>query len=62
MSDESKTRVAESASLDIGRDAEAERQRIGERIHFLFRKATDNRAARELEKMILVYRMDERQP
>lgn len=61
MPDESKAADEQDACLEAALDAEAVRQKISERVRFLFRKAGDNRAARELEQMILLYRMEDRQ-
>jgi len=59
--DESKAADELDTSLEAAGDAEALRQKISERVRFLFRKAGENRPARELEQMILMYRLEDRQ-
>lgn len=61
MSDQSKEVDEQEAHFETNCDAEAMRQKISERVRFLFRKAGDNRPARELEQLILIYRMEEQQ-
>lgn len=61
MPDESKAADEQDACLGAAGDAEALRQKISERVRFLFRKAAGNRPARELEQMILMYRLEDRQ-
>lgn len=59
VTDQSQVPVEPSGCPDG--DPQAWREQVIERVRFVFRNAGANRPARELEQMILLYRLEDRQ-